>query len=65
MCFWDFSAYLGDKRLLDELEGELALSKQAVEFHIRDWKEQEKVIPELERQLAEVKEKIRRKNHHV
>ena len=57
-----YSAFLGDERLLDELEGELALSKQAVEHHIRDWKEQEKEIPQLEKQISEVREKIRRKN---
>jgi len=58
-----FSAFLGNKRLLDELEGELALSRQAVEHHIRDWKEQEKEIPKLERQIAEVREKVRREDN--
>ena len=57
-----FSAFLGNKRLVDELQGELDLAKQAVEFHIRDWKEQVKVIPELERQLAEAKEKVRKED---
>jgi len=57
-----FSAFLGNKRLLDELEGELVLSKQAVEHHIRDWKEQEKEIPKLERRIAEVREKVRRED---
>ena len=55
-----YSAFLGDERLLDELEGELALSKQAVEYHIRDWKEQEKEIPKLERKIVKVREKVRR-----
>jgi len=54
------SAYLGNERTLDELEGELKLSEQAVKHHIRDWKEQEEVIPQTKREIEIVKEKIRK-----
>ena len=57
-----YSAYLGNRRRVDELEGELDLARQAVEFHIRDWKEQEKVIPSLERELEIAKDKVRKED---
>ena len=57
-----YSAYLGNRRRVDELEGELDLARQAVQHKIRDWKVQEKVIPTLEAELAIAREKVRKED---
>ena len=62
MGFWSFDSYIGDKRRLAELLGEKEEYEIAVHDKHRDWKGCEASLPEINRKIARVQEKIRRKN---
>ncbi len=62
MGFWSFDSYIGDKRRLAELLGEKEEYEIAVHDKHRDWKVCESSLPKINREIARVEEKIRRKN---
>lgn len=53
------SAWLGDKRKLDELLGRRDIYVTMIEHKRRDWKEAEKCLPEIDEKIAELRERIR------
>ncbi|MGI0055892.1 MAG: hypothetical protein ACREAK_00800 [Nitrosarchaeum sp.] len=55
-----YSAWLGNRRRLDELLGMKDIYENNVRKKIRDWKEAEKCIPVLDAKIAELREKIAR-----
>ena len=54
-----YSAWLGNRRRLDELLGQKEEYEYAVRKKQRDWKECEKCLPSIYREIEEVREKIR------
>ena len=64
MGFWGFDSFIGDKRTLDELLEEKEEILEAILDKHRDWKEMQAGLPETQRRIAQVQEKIRRKNSH-
>ena len=55
-----YSAWLGNRRRLDELLGRKNMYENQIKKRFGDWKECEKCISEIDRQIAIVREKIRR-----
>ena len=55
-----YSAWLGNKRRLDELLGIRDIYVTMIEHKRRDWKECEKCLPSIDEEIAKVREKIRR-----
>ena len=58
-----YSAWLGNRRRLDELLGRKEIYERLIRKKIRDWKECEKCMPEIDRKIAELREKIRREEN--
>ena len=54
-----YSAWLGNKRRLDELLGQKREYEYLIEKKIRDWKECEKCLSSIDEEIALVREKIR------
>ena len=54
-----YSAWLGNRRRLDELLGRKDMYENQIKKRFGDWKECKKCIPEIDRQIAIVREKIR------
>ena len=55
-----YSAWLGNRRRLDELLGRKEIYENLIKKQIRDWKEAEKCIPEINVEIERLREKIRR-----
>jgi len=58
-----YSAWLGNKRRLDELLGRKEIYENLIEKKIRDWKECEKCLSSIDEEIARVREKIRREEN--
>ena len=58
--FLGYSAWLGNKRRLDELLGRKEIYENMVRKKIRDWREAEKCLTSIDEEIAKVREKIRR-----
>jgi len=58
-----YSAWLGNKRRLDELLGQKSEYEYVIEHKIRDWKECEKCLPSIDEEIVRVREKIRREEN--
>ena len=60
-----YSAWLGNRRRLDELLGHKEEYEYAVEHKQRDWKECEKCLPSIYEEIERVREKIMREDNWV
>jgi len=58
-----YSAWLGNRRRLDELLGQKREYEYLIEKKIRDWKECEKCLPSIDEEIAKVREKIWREEN--
>lgn len=58
-----YSAWLGNRRRLDELLGRKDMYENQIKKRFGDWKECEKCLPEIDRQIAIVREKIMREDN--
>ena len=58
-----YSAWLGNKRRLDELLGQKTMYEYAVEHKQRDRKECEKCLPSIYDEIVKVREKIWREEN--
>jgi len=54
-----YSAWLGNRRRLDELLGRKEIYENLIKKKIRDWKECEKCMTSIDEEIARVREKIR------
>ena len=54
-----YSAWLGDRRRLDELLGRQDMYENQIKKRFGDWKECEKCMPEIDRKITELRDKIR------
>ena len=57
-----YSAFLGDKRKLDEYLGRKEIYQNLFNKKIRDWKEAEKCMPEIDAKIAVLRAKIARED---
>ena len=57
-----YSAWLGNRRRLDELLGRKEIYENLIKKQIRDWKEAEKCMPEIDAKIAELRAKIARED---
>ena len=57
-----YSAFLGNKRKLDEYLGRKEIYENLIRKKIRDWKEAEKCMPEIDAKIAELRAKIARED---
>ena len=58
-----FSAWLGNRRRLDELLGQKREYEYAVEHKQRDWKECQEYLPLIDQEIERLREKIRREEN--
>ena len=58
-----YSAWLGNRRRLDELLGRKEIYENLIKKQIRDWKEAEKCMPEINTEIERLREKIRREEN--
>ena len=58
-----YSAWLGNRRRLDELLGQRREYEYLIEKKIRDWKECEKCLPSIYDEIVQVREKIWREEN--
>ena len=58
-----YSAWLGNRRRLDELLGRKEIYDNLIKKQIRDWKEAEKCMPSIDKEIAKVREKIAREEN--
>ena len=58
-----YSAWLGDRRRLDELLGRQDMYENQIKKRFGDWKECEKCLPSIYREIDEVREKIMREEN--
>ena len=58
-----YSAWLGNRRRLDELLGQKREYEYAVKHKQRDWKDCEKCLPSIYEEIVKVREKIRREEN--
>ena len=58
-----YSAFLGNKRKLDEYLGRKEIYENLIRKKIRDWKEAEKCMPEINAEIERLREKIRREEN--
>ena len=58
-----YSAWLGNRRRLDELLGRKEIYENLIKKQIRDWKEAEKCMPSIDKEIAKVREKIAREEN--
>lgn len=58
-----YSAWLGNRRRLDELLGRKEIYEHLIEKKIRDWKDCEKCLPSIDKEIAKVREKIAREDN--
>ena len=58
-----YSAWLGNRRRLDELLGRKEIYENLIKKQIQDWKECEKCLPSMNEEIAKVREKIRREEN--
>ena len=54
-----YSAWLGNRRRLDELLGRKEIYENLIKKQIRDWKEAEKCMSEINAEIERLREKIR------
>jgi len=54
-----YSAWLGNRRRLDELLGRREIYENLIRKRIGDWKECEKCMTSIDEEIARVREKIR------
>ena len=54
-----YSAWLGNRRRLDELLGRKEIYENLIKKQIRDWMEAEKCMPEINAEIERLREKIR------
>jgi len=53
-----YSAFLGNRRRLDELLGQKREYEYAIKHKQRDWEDCQRCMPSIDREIAEVRAKI-------
>ena len=61
--FVGYSAWLGNRRRLDELLGRKDMYENQIKKRFGDWKECEKCLSSINDEIARVREKIRREEN--